>query len=112
MPRRKSHLPLSPQALELVAARFKLLGEPVRLALLNALMQQPMSVGQIVRATSISQANASKQLGQLADAGFVRRRKQGLFTIYSIADDTVFQLCELMCGSIARKLGTDLKAVA
>ncbi len=112
MPRRKEFKPLSATALVLVAARFKLLGEPARLSLLNALMQREMNVNELVDATGFSQANVSKHLGQLADAGYVRRRKEGLFTVYSIADDSVFQLCDLMCGSIARKLGTDLKAIA
>lgn len=112
MARRRTFSPLGPAALALVAARFKLLGEPARLALLNALMEREMNVSGLVRATGLSQANVSKQLAQLSDAGYVRRRKDGLFAVYSIADDTVFQLCDLMCGSIAKKLGSDLKAVA
>ncbi|MBZ0137610.1 MAG: metalloregulator ArsR/SmtB family transcription factor [Planctomycetes bacterium] len=103
---------MSTEALGLVAARFKLLGEPARLALLNALMQQEMNVNELVEATGLSQANVSKHLSQLADAGFVQRRKDGLYTVYSIADSSVFQLCDLMCSSIARKLGDDLKAMA
>lgn len=112
MARRKTFSPLGPRALALVAARFKLLGEPARLALLNALMQHEMSVSELVQATGMGQANVSKQLALLAEAGYVSRRKQGLFTVYSIADETVYQLCELMCGSIEKKLGSDLKAVA
>ncbi|MCA8914269.1 MAG: winged helix-turn-helix transcriptional regulator [Planctomycetes bacterium] len=99
-------------ALGLVAARFKLLGEPARLALLNALMLKELNVNELVETTGLSQANVSKHLGQLADAGYVQRRKEGLYTVYSIADDSVFQLCDLMCGAIAKKLGQDLKAIA
>jgi DNA-binding transcriptional ArsR family regulator len=112
MVRKREFKPLGPAALGLVAARFKLLGEPARLALLNALMTQEMNVNELVEATGLSQANVSKHLGQLADSGFVQRRKAGLFTIYTIADDSVFQLCDLMCGAIAKKLGQDLKAIA
>jgi DNA-binding transcriptional ArsR family regulator len=112
MAKKKEFKPLSPEALALVAARFKLLGEPARLALLNALMAREMNVNELVQATGLGQANVSKQLGQLADAGYIQRRKDGLFTVYSIADDSVFQLCDLMCGAIAKKLGQDLKAIA
>lgn len=103
---------LSPAALTMVAARFKLLGEPARLALLNALMTSEQNVNELVENTGLSQANVSKHLSQLADAGYVTRRKDGLYTVYSIADDSVFQLCDLMCSSIAKKLGQDLKAIA
>ncbi|MCA8936330.1 MAG: winged helix-turn-helix transcriptional regulator [Planctomycetes bacterium] len=103
---------LSPAALTMVAARFKLLGEPARLALLNSLMTSEQNVNELVENTGLSQANVSKHLSQLADAGYVNRRKEGLFTVYSIADDSVFQLCDLMCSSIAKKLGQDLKAIA
>jgi DNA-binding transcriptional ArsR family regulator len=96
----------------LVAARFKLLGEPARLALLNVLMESEKNVNELVAATGLSQANVSKHLGQLADAGYVKRRKHGLFTIYEIADESIFKLCDLMCGAIAAKLGRDLRAIA
>ncbi|MCA8912739.1 MAG: winged helix-turn-helix transcriptional regulator [Planctomycetes bacterium] len=112
MARKKDHKPLSPAALGLVAARFKLLGEPARLSLLNALMEEAKNVNELVESTGLSQANVSKHLAHLADAGYVHRRKDGLYTVYSIADDSVFQLCDLMCSSIAKKLGQDLKAIA
>lgn len=112
MTRKKDHKPMGAAALGLVAARFKLLGEPARLALLNALMLKELNVNELVETTGLSQANVSKHLGQLVDAGYVQRRKEGLYTVYSIADDSVFQLCDLMCGAIAKKLGQDLKAIA
>jgi ArsR family transcriptional regulator len=102
---------LAPAALALIATRFKQLGEPARLALLHALMAGEMHVTELVGATGLSQANASKHLAQLAAAGFVSRRKDGLFTRYAIADPIVFQLCDLMCNAIARQLGRDLDGV-
>ncbi|MBX3461346.1 MAG: winged helix-turn-helix transcriptional regulator [Planctomycetes bacterium] len=111
MPRKKSK-PMSPGALSLVAARFKVLGEPARLSLLNALMQKDLNVNELVQATGLSQANVSKHLGMLADTGFVSRRRHGLFTVYSIEDQGVYQLCDLMCDSIARRLGNDLREIA
>ncbi len=103
---------LSPEALQMVSARFKVLAEPARLALLNALMPGELSVNELVERTGMAQANVSKHLSMLCDAGFISRRKEGLFVRYSIADVSVFQLCDLMCESIARKLGRDLKEIA
>lgn len=100
---------LSPRAVELVAARFRVLGEPARLSILNALMAGEHSVNELVEQTGLSQANVSKHLAMLAQAGFVAREKRGLFTIYSIADASLFKLCDLMCGSVERKLGEELK---
>jgi ArsR family transcriptional regulator len=103
---------LGPAALALIAARFRQLGEPARLALLHALMEGERHVTELVAATGLSQANASKHLARLAEAGFVARRKEGLHTYYAIADPVLFQLCDLMCSAIARKLGRDLDGIA
>lgn len=103
---------LSPAALAMVAARFRILSDASRLSLLNALMEGELNVNELVSRTGLSQANASKHLTQLADAGFIARRRDGLFTFYSIEDPSVFELCDLMCGAIARKLGRDLREIA
>jgi len=103
---------MTPQAIELVARRFRVLGEPARLAILNALMKGELSVNGLVEATGLSQANVSKHLALLADSGFVSRRRKGLFAIYRIADASLFKLCDLMCSSIARRLGEDLREVS
>lgn len=113
MPRRKYIMKnLSPAALEMIAARFRVLSDPSRLGLLHALMDGERNVNQLVELTGLSQANASKHLSQLAEAGFLARRKDGLYTWYDVADPSVFELCDLMCGSIARKLGRDLQEIA
>jgi DNA-binding transcriptional ArsR family regulator len=91
---------LTPSQLELVAERFRALGEPVRLQIMNALRDGERSVGELVESTGIGTANASKHLRLLLAAGFVSRRKDGLFVYYSLADDDVFRLCELMCGRL------------
>lgn len=103
--------PLAPAALEMVAGRFKVLAEPARLHLLNVLMAGERTVGDLVETTGLNQANVSKHLALLAEAGFVSRRKEGLHAWYVIADSSVFKLCDLMCSAIARKLGKDLQAV-
>ncbi len=104
-----AHKPMSPGGIALVAGRFRVLGEPARLAILNALMGGEHSVQELCEATGLSQANVSKHLALLAQQGFVAREKRGLFTIYSIADPSLYRLCELMCGAVERKLGDELK---
>ncbi len=93
---------LVPQTLmERAARRFKLLGEPVRLGLLNQLNANgEMTVQQLVEATGQQQANVSKHLGQMADAGLVDRRKEGLYSYYYISDPTLAALCMLVCNRL------------
>lgn len=91
---------MSPQVLELVAQRFKVLADSARLRLLNALRTGERSVSELVEDTGLSQANVSKHLGVLHAAGFVGRRKEGLFTYYVLADKGVFRLCDLVCERI------------
>ncbi|HEX6614698.1 MAG TPA: metalloregulator ArsR/SmtB family transcription factor [Gemmatimonadales bacterium] len=85
------------QQLVLVADRFKVLAEPARLQLLQALMAGERTVGELTEGTGLSQANVSKHLQLLLAHGLVARRKAGLFAYYSLADESVFQLCELVC---------------
>ena len=97
MPRKLSPASLSPEALDLVAARFKLLAEPMRLRLLQALHDGERNVTDLVEATGSTQANVSKHLGLLCDAGILSRRKDGMQVFYAIADRMVFDLCSLVC---------------
>ena len=107
-----THPKLTPELIELVADRFKALAEPVRLQILNCLRGGAMSVGELVDETGLGQANVSKHLQSLYSAGFVDRRKEGLFTYYSLADRDVFKLCDLMCGRIERELAGRRKALS
>jgi DNA-binding transcriptional ArsR family regulator len=101
---------LPPEALELVAARFKVLAEPMRLRLLQTLEAGERTVGELVSETGAGQANVSKHLNLLADAGLVGRRKEGLNVYYFIADPMVFELCKLVCGSLQKQLAKRAKA--
>lgn len=92
---------LTEELFEPVAERFRALGEPARLRILDALRRGELSVGELGRATGLSQANLSKHLQLLHNLGFVRRRKEGLYVYYALADRDVFQLCDIMCGRIA-----------
>ncbi|MBM3873322.1 MAG: helix-turn-helix transcriptional regulator [Verrucomicrobia bacterium] len=103
--------PLSEEALAMIARRFALLGEPMRLRLLHALFEGEKSVNTLVEASGGTQANVSRHLQALAEAGLLGRRKHGLQVFYSIADPTLFQLCELVCGSLEEKVARDAKAL-
>ncbi len=92
---------MSPMLVAEVAERFKALGEPARLQLLLALREGERTVTDLVSGTGLGQANVSKHLQQLTAAGFVRRRKEGTFAFYALADKEAFALCDLMCGRIA-----------
>lgn len=97
MPRKPD---LTPELLTLVAGRFKALAEPARLHILNALRHGEASVSEIIERTGLGQANASKHLQMLHALGYVARRREGLHTVYELADPEVFRLCDIMCGRI------------
>ena len=103
---------MTPELLHLVANRFKVLAEPARLEILNRLRNGEMTVGDLVEATGFGQANVSKHLQLLHSSGFLERRKEGLFVYYSLADDTVFTLCEMMCGRLEAEMKTRRKLFA
>ncbi len=105
MSRRKSQRPtLSLEALELVASRFRMLAEPMRLRLLHALHDGELNVTQLVEATGATQANVSKHLGLMVEAGLLSRRKDRLNVFYAIADPMVFELCDLVCSRLHLEL--------
>jgi ArsR family transcriptional regulator len=95
---------LSDEAIALIARRFAVLSEPMRLRLLQALMGGEKAVNTLVQTTGGTQANISRHLQTLADAGIVGRRKEGLQVFYSIADVSIFDLCELVCGSLEKQM--------
>jgi DNA-binding transcriptional ArsR family regulator len=96
-------MPLTRPVLERLAARFRALGEPNRLAILAALLQGERSVSDLIEVTGLGQANVSKHLLLLHQQGFVERRKEGLNVYYRLADDEVFHICDVMCGRLERE---------
>jgi DNA-binding transcriptional ArsR family regulator len=92
--------PLPDPLVELVAHRFRVLGEPARIRLLDALRDGPAGVSELGVRVGLSQQNASKHLGVLAAAGLVERTRAGNSVLYSIADPSVFALCELVCDAL------------
>lgn len=95
---------LSEEALRMIARRFKALAEPMRLRLIIGLEAGEKSVGELVELLGATQANVSRHLRNLTEAGILKRRKVGIQVFYSIADPAVFKLCDLVCGSLREHL--------
>ena len=98
--------------IELIAERFHALEEPARLHIMQALRGGEQTVGDLVDATGLATANVSKHLQLLHAAGFVTRRKEGLYVYYGLAGQEVFQLCDLMCGHLAQQAEVRRKVLA
>jgi len=96
--------PLPEPLIELVAQRFRVLGEPMRIKLLDRLREGDATAGELQEALGASQQNVSKHLGILHAAGMVSRTKQGNHARYGISDPSVFELCEQVCGGLRRQL--------
>ncbi len=101
---------MSEDAYSMLGERFKALSEPMRLTLIYALMDRERTVSELVGELGGSQADVSKHLIVLLDAGLVDRRKKGLNSCYAIADPTDFEICDLVCGSIQERLQADLSS--
>ncbi len=89
---------------ELISRRFRVLGEPMRITILDRLRTGEASVQELTDAVGASQQNVSKHLQVLLDAGIVGRRKEGTYAYYRIVDEAVFALCEHVCGSVRRQI--------
>ncbi|MEA2372030.1 MAG: hypothetical protein QOH12_2424 [Solirubrobacteraceae bacterium] len=102
--------PLPDALAELLAARFRVFSEPMRIKLLDRLRSGEASVQALQEATGGSQQNVSKHLGVLLRAGLVTRERDGNLARYAVADPAVFDLCELVCDGLQRQL-TELQSV-
>ena len=107
-----SRPPLSDRARELMAVRFRDLGEPMRLKILERLFRSPASVGEILDTVGGTQANVSKHLAVLRTGRLVRGRKEGNRTVYSISDPALERLCAVVCEAVSRDARAEAKAVA
>jgi DNA-binding transcriptional ArsR family regulator len=95
---------LSEQALTQVAQYFSALAEPTRLRILNCLRDREQNVGELAEICECSQANVSRHLSTLAKHGLVAREGRGTSVYYRIADPSIYALCDLVCGNVARQL--------
>jgi DNA-binding transcriptional ArsR family regulator len=89
---------------DLIARRFRVIGEPMRIRLLDRLRHGEATVNELRDGVSASQQNVSKHLALLLEAGIVARRREGTHVLYSIADESVFSLCDEVCGGVQRQL--------
>jgi DNA-binding transcriptional ArsR family regulator len=96
--------PLPEPLIELIARRFRLIGEPMRIRLLDRLRYADESVGELADALGATQQNVSKHLGALHRAGILSRTKDGNRIVYAIADESVFALCEMVCGGLRQQV--------
>ena len=99
---------LIPAQLAAVAKLFRVLSEPSRLAILQALQSGALTVTELVGACDMKQANVSKHLAALHESHLVKRSREGSSVRYAIADPMIFSLCGLVCGKIEK----DAKATA
>jgi DNA-binding transcriptional ArsR family regulator len=96
--------PLPDDLVELIARRFRVIGEPMRIRLLDRLRDGEATVGELSEALSASQQNISKHLAVLAEVVVLGRRKEGNHVFYRVVDEGVFALCEAVCGSVQQQL--------
>jgi DNA-binding transcriptional ArsR family regulator len=95
---------ITPELAELIAARMRVIGDPMRIRILDVLRGGELSVGRITERVGTSQQNASKHLGILLQAGIVGRRKEGTTSLYRVVDQGIFDLCEQVCGGLQQQI--------
>lgn len=100
---------LDDRALAHVAEYFRALSEPLRLRILNSLRQKTRNVGELTELLACSQANVSKHLATLLRLGFVERSVRGTSAYFRIADPRVYELCDLVCGQMARRFASQAR---
>jgi len=98
--------PIPDDLAEVIARRFRVIGEPLRIRLLDRLRDGEATVTELTHWLAASQQNVSKHLSVLAEAGVVARRKDGNHAYYRIVDEGVFALCDQVCGSLQQQLKT------
>ena len=100
----KQTLPLPPEVVQQVAEYFSLLSEPMRLRLLNLLRDREKCVQELVEATHTSQANVSKHLKIMWQAGILSRRSEGTCAYYRVEDEMIFELCNQVCDRLGSRI--------
>ena len=104
-------IPLTDRARERMAARFRALGDPTRLNILERLFRSPASVGEVLEHVGGTQANVSKHLALLHAAGLLSRKKSGTRTVYAISDPTLKKICTIVCEGVERSAKDEVEAV-
>jgi DNA-binding transcriptional ArsR family regulator len=96
--------PVPDELVDVIARRFRVLGEPMRIKLLDRLREGEASVNELTESLATSQQNVSKHLTVLAEVGILGRRKEGTHVRYRIIDEGIFGLCEQVCGSVQQQV--------
>jgi ArsR family transcriptional regulator len=108
--RKKTLPPVTDEALAMVASWFSTLSVPSRLKILRALEEGgERNISELVEATGLSQANVSRHVQSLVDAGMVGRRREGLTAICFIADPSITDLCDNVCSNLMKRLSRQVK---
>jgi DNA-binding transcriptional ArsR family regulator len=92
------------ESLREVASYFQVLSEPTRLKILNLLRNNERNVGELAQLCGFSAANISRHLALMTQHGLVVRESRGTSVYYRMADESIYALCDLVCGNIARQL--------
>jgi DNA-binding transcriptional ArsR family regulator len=103
---------LSPAAIELIAARFRILGEPLRIRIIQTLERGEKTVSEIVESVGSTQPNVSKHLRLMQEAGIIGRRQQGNLVYCHVSDPSVLRLCDAVCASLGERLARDAALAA
>jgi ArsR family transcriptional regulator len=106
---KKTSTPVSEESLTLIAAWFRTLSEPSRLKILHALEQGEKNITELVTETGLTQANVSRHVQSLVDAGMVGRRREGLNAICFISDPNITELCDSVCKNLMKRLSSQVK---
>ena len=107
---KKALPPVTDEALAMIASWFRTLAEPSRLKILRALEEGgELNISELVEATGLTQANVSRHVQSLVDAGMVGRRKEGLTVICFIADSSITDLCDSVCNNLMKRLSNQVK---
>lgn len=97
------------EVVQQVAEYFSVLSEPTRLRILNVLREGEKCVQELVEATSTSQANVSKHLKVMVQAGILTRRTEGTSAFYKVDDELIYELCNLVCDRLATRIEQQAK---
>jgi DNA-binding transcriptional ArsR family regulator len=108
---KQKSLPPNPKIINAVAHRFRVLGEPQRLRILQALEDGPKTVGALVEVLEANQPNVSRHLQALFQAKLIARKRSGNSIVYSVADPVVFKLCALVCGNVVEQARAEMAEI-
>ena len=93
----------TPQLRGRVASVLRAMGDPHRLEILYLLRQKAARVKDLVELLGSSQANVSKHLTVLKQAGLTDFRQEGVSRYYYITDAAVLSICDAVCDSVERR---------